>query len=50
MIGHSSRRLVGSIKTWWSFRENIAEDKSTAIAFLDLFVKSRLDLPQIFRA
>ena len=25
-----------SIKTWWSFRENVAEDKSTAIAFLDL--------------
>ena len=26
-----------SIKTWWSFRENVTEDSSTAIAFLDLF-------------
>ena len=26
-----------SIQTWWSFRENVTEDSSTAIAFLDLF-------------
>ena len=40
-----------SIKTWWSFRENIAEDKSTAIAFLDLFAgeEPNWTFPQIFR-
>jgi len=43
---------LGSIKTWWSFRENIAEDKSTAIAFLDLFAgeEPNWTFPQIFRA
>ena len=25
------------IRTWWSFKENVAEDPSLAIAFLDLF-------------
>ena len=40
-----------SIKTWWSFRENIAEDRATAIAFLDLFAgeEPNWTFPQIFR-
>ena len=40
-----------SIKTWRSFRENIAEDRSTAIAFLDLFAgeEPNWTFPQIFR-
>lgn len=48
---HSGDALE-SIKTWWSFRENIAEDRSAAIAFLDLFAGEEPDwtFPQIFRA
>ena len=42
---------LGSIKTWRSFRENVAEDSSTAIAFLDLFAgeEPNWTFPQIFR-
>lgn len=29
---------LGDIKTWWSFRENVAQDSSTAIGFFELFV------------
>ena len=41
-----------SIKTWWSFRENVTEDSSTAIAFLDLFAGDEPNwiFPQIFRS
>lgn len=43
---------LDSIQTWRSFRENIAEDRSTAIAFLDLFAgeEPNWDFPQIFRS
>lgn len=29
---------LGDIKTWWSFRENVAQDSATAIGFFELFV------------
>ena len=29
--------LANDLRTWWSFRENVEEDPSQAIAFLDLF-------------
>ena len=29
--------LADDLRTWWSYRENVAEDPSRAIAFLDLF-------------
>lgn len=28
---------VRDVRTWWSFRENVAEDGALALAFLDLF-------------
>ena len=28
---------LANIRTWWSFKENVTEDPSLAIAFLDLF-------------
>ena len=42
---------LDSIQTWRSFRENIAEDRSAAIAFLDLFAGEEPNwvFPQIFR-
>tara|TARA_Y100000815_G_scaffold34678_1_gene28833 strand:+ start:24454 stop:25050 length:597 start_codon:yes stop_codon:yes gene_type:complete len=38
-------------RTWWSFRENVDEDPSLAIAFLDLFAGDQPEwtLPQMFR-
>lgn len=38
-------------RTWWSFRENVDEDPSLAIAFLDLFAGDQPEwtLPQLFR-
>ncbi|MEM1064156.1 MAG: hypothetical protein AAF771_04610 [Pseudomonadota bacterium] len=38
-------------RTWWSFRENVANDPSLAIAFLDLFAGDapEWEMPQIFR-
>lgn len=40
------------LRTWWSFRENVAEDPSRAIGFLDLFAGEAPDwtAPQLFRA
>lgn len=35
--------VLNDTRTWWSFRENVAEDPSLAIAFLDLFAG---DAPQ----
>ncbi len=35
--------VLHDMRTWWSFRENVAEDPSLAIAFLDLFAG---DAPQ----
>ena len=29
---------AGDLRVWWSYRENVAEDPSRAIAFLDAFV------------
>ncbi|MEM9320285.1 MAG: hypothetical protein AAGA70_14975 [Pseudomonadota bacterium] len=29
--------VLSEARTWWSFRENVSEDPSLAIAFLDLF-------------
>lgn len=42
---------VSELRTWWSFRENAAEDSSSAIAFLDLFAGEEPDweMPGIFR-
>lgn len=37
---HEKQALVPALseaRTWWSFRENVAEDANLAIAFLDLF-------------
>ncbi len=42
---------VRDLRTWWSFRENVAEDPSRAIGFLDLFAGEEPDwmTPQLFR-
>lgn len=50
---HEGRRLapaLGEIRTWWSFRENVAEDPSLGIAFLDLFAGEEPDwvMPEAF--
>lgn len=44
--------LVHETRTWWSFRENVAEDPELAIAFLDLFAGEEPEwtMPQIFRS
>ncbi|GAB5375884.1 MAG: hypothetical protein AcusKO_23460 [Acuticoccus sp.] len=37
---HETQALVPALseaRTWWSFRENVADDTNLAIAFLDLF-------------
>lgn len=37
---HEDQRLapgLTDLRSWWSFRENIKDDSSLAIAFLDLF-------------
>ena len=43
---------LDDIRTWWSFRENVAEDPATAIAFLDLFSGQEPDwsMPSVFRS
>ena len=51
---HGAQRVasaLGDIRTWWSFRENVAEDPSRAIGFLDLFAGEEPDwtAPQLFR-
>ena len=38
---HEDQRLapeLTELRSWWSFRENVSEDPSLSIAFLDLFV------------
>lgn len=46
-----SGEALGEISTWWSFRENVSEDPSYAISFLDLFVGQSPEwvAPQFFR-
>lgn len=43
---------LDDIRTWWSFRENVREDPSLAIAFLDLFSGQEPDwsTPSLFRS
>lgn len=43
---------LAELRTWWSFRENVAEDPSLSIAFLDLFAGDEPDwtMPDIFRS
>lgn len=40
------------LRTWWSFRENVAEDPGLAVAFLDLFAGDAPNwtMPEIFRS
>jgi hypothetical protein len=42
---------LNEIRTWWSFRENVTEDPSLAIAFLDLFAGDEPEwfMPKLFR-
>jgi len=42
---------LNETRTWWSFRENVAEDPSLAIAFLDLFAgdEPEWSMPELFR-
>ncbi len=43
---------INDIRTWWSFKENSAEDPSLSIAFLDLFAGDKPDwsFPGTFRS
>ncbi|MCY3996349.1 MAG: hypothetical protein OXF07_09430 [Rhodobacter sp.] len=43
---------LNELRTWWSFRENLAEDPSLAIAFLDLFAGAEPEwsMPELFRS
>lgn len=50
---HAARQqgdVLGDLRTWWSFRENVQEDPSLAIAFLDLFSGEEPDwhMPALF--
>lgn len=52
---HEKQRAVPELhdlRTWWSFRENTAEDASAAIGFLDLFAGETPDwtMPGLFRS
>lgn len=40
------------VRTWWTFRENVAEDPSLAIAFLNYFSGEEADwtMPDVFRS
>ena len=42
---------LDDLRTWWSFKENVGEDPSLAIAFLDLFAgdKPEWSTPDIFQ-
>lgn len=42
---------LNETRTWWSFKENVHEDPSLAIAFLDLFAGDEPEwiMPQLFR-
>lgn len=51
---HSLQRpspALAETGTWWSFRENVSEDSSLAIAFLDLFAGDQPEwsMPELFR-
>ena len=43
---------LDDLRTWWSFKENVGEDPSLAIAFLDLFAgdKPKWSAPDIFQS
>ncbi len=43
--------VLNETRTWWSFRENVNEDPSLAIAFLDLFAGDQPEwtMPELFR-
>lgn len=43
---------LANLRTWWSFKENVQEDSSLGIAFLDLFtgVDPQWEMPDLFRA
>lgn len=43
---------ISELRTWWSFRENVSEDSSTAIPFLDLFAgnEPEWELPARFQS
>lgn len=50
---HTARQqaaMLDDLRTWWSFRENVHEDPSLAIAFLDLFsgVEPNWHMPELF--
>lgn len=42
---------LSETRTWWSFKENVHEDPSLAIAFLDLFAGDEPEwtMPELFR-
>ena len=44
--------VLNEVRTWWSFRENVNEDPSLAIAFLDLFAGDEPEwtMPELFRS
>ena len=51
---HEDQRLapeLTELRSWWSFRENVAEDPSLSIAFLDLFAGEDPDwtMSDVFR-
>lgn len=51
---HSPQHLSEALhetRTWWSFRENVSEDPSLAIAFLDLFAGDEPGwlMPELFK-
>lgn len=43
--------VLNDTRTWWSFRENVHEDPSLAIGFLDLFAgdEPEWNMPELFR-
>lgn len=43
---------MDEVETWWSFKENVAENPSLGIAFLDYFAgeEPRWTMPDVFRA
>ena len=51
---HETQAVVPELseaRTWWSFKENVAEDPALAIAFLDLFAGEtpQWTMPDVFR-
>jgi hypothetical protein len=43
---------IDDVRTWWSFRENVAEDPGLALGFLDLFAGDdpNWEMPELFRS